>query len=261
MERRVDFHCNAFINFCLQANPEEISWLNRIFGNTRIKSLSKFRYDRSSQCIVFRFKNGDHYSVYRFEECRGTFSRERGEITRIIQSYPWTLRSDHSASILSRDALLCIYDRIKDPRDMWSFMQVNKAFHYAGSTYSGYTLKIERLKLGSCVEILPFDFIKDERRLFFALCFISCRPDLEKDMVKAIGKNFSSHPLFHYCFNLSRFSVHMKEDVVLNYGRLCIFTDTRPDIFLGKLMGVPILLGDKYCSAFSAMYESITDIL
>jgi hypothetical protein len=64
-------------------------------------------------------------------------------------------------SILSRDVLVYIYSHLKDPNDMWSFMRVNKRFYRAGCLYSGYTNKIEKLRLFCGLEKLPFEFMSD----------------------------------------------------------------------------------------------------
>lgn len=259
-EKRVDFRCNSFIEFCIQANAEEISWLNRLFGHTDTEFHCKFLYDTNNSCIGFRLKGRYFYEVYRWGVCGG-LCFESKQIYEIIQSYPWTLRSNHSASILTREALLCIYDCLKDPRDMWSFMQVNKRFHHVGTIYPGYRLKICKLMVPFFGTILPFGFIKDERKRFFALCFISCNKNLEKRLVEVIGKDYI-HPLLRYCFNLSNLSIPIPNDIAIEDGFIFYrgreFVDNL--IRRGGILYAESLLG-TYNSKFPTICESIRKIL
>jgi hypothetical protein len=84
---------------------------------------------------------------------------------------------------------------------MWSFMRVNKRFHRAGCLYSGYANKIEKLRLFSGLENLPFEFMSDERKRFFALCVVSCQKDLEDRMIEFI-ESTGGGTLLLYCLSL-----------------------------------------------------------
>jgi hypothetical protein len=104
------------------------------------------------------------------------------------------------ASLLSRDILICIYSHLKDPVDMWSFMRANKLFHRAGCLYTGYANKIEKLRV-VCGLALPFYFINDVRKRFFALCFVSCQKDLEARIIRCIEAN-GGGMLLSYCLRI-----------------------------------------------------------
>ena len=196
--RVVDFHCNAFVEFCIQANEEEKRWLNKVFGNKRAKTRTEFKYDEKYDLIRFRVAKGDRtYCVDRYIK---TYFKTV-DVYPIICRYPWTKRDDYSALLLTRDILTLIYDHLKNPVDMWAFMRVNKLFYQAGCFYAGYANKIEKLRVAARVEKLPFEFLSLRRR-FFALCFVSCKkPEvLEKLIVKYF---WAQDHLSLYCFNLS----------------------------------------------------------
>jgi hypothetical protein len=190
--RVVDFHCNAFVEFCIQANKDEQKWLNKVFGNKRAKTRTEFKYDEKYDLIRFRVAKGDRtYGVGRYKA---------GDVYSIICRYPWTKRNDNSASLLTRDILTLIYDHLKNPVDMWAFMRVNKRFYQAGCFYAGYATKIEKLRLFAKVEKLPFESLSLRRR-FFALCFVSCKK--QEVLEKLIVKHFwTQEHLSAYCFNL-----------------------------------------------------------
>lgn len=205
MEERVDFHCNAFVEYCIQANEEEKRWLNKVFGNKRAKTRTDFIYDQKFDIVRFRIAHGDKtYSVGR---------KRAGDVYPIICRYPWTKRDDHSASRLTRDVLVRIYSHLKDPDDMWSFMHTNRRFYQAGCFYTGYATKMDRLLACSGVDCLPFRYIQDERRRFFALCLVSDRKDVETILVRMIVRTNMNSNLFDYCFNMSGLKLGVKHRI------------------------------------------------
>lgn len=206
MEERVDFHCNAFVEFCIQANEEEKRWLNKVFGNKRAKTRSYFIYEKMFDAVRFRIAHGDRM-------CYVNRRRAEKDLYDVISRYPWTQRDDHSASRLTRDVLVRIYSHLKDPDDMWSFMRTNRRFYQAGCFYTGYTTKIDRLFACSGVDHLPFRYIQDERRRFFALCFVSDRKDVETILVRMIIQSNLNSDLFDYCFNMSGLNLGVKHRI------------------------------------------------
>jgi hypothetical protein len=133
-------------------------------------------------------------------------TRAEHDVFKIISRYPWTKRDDHSASLLTRDILVRIYSHLKDPDDMWSFMQVNRVFYRAGCFYSGYAEKIERLRVYGD----PFWYI-----------FVSNRRD-----IKAIKRDVAED-IIDYCFRLCRLDFSLQAlTYVLTSGEVrinCVF--------------------------------------
>lgn len=190
----VNFYFNAFVEFCIQANDEEKRWLNKVFGNKRAKTRCEFVYEKKLDAVSFRMCHGDR----RLKVFRNGFAL--GDIdgrTKIIERYFWTKRDDLSASRLTREVLVSIYSHLKDPDDMCAFMRVNRTFYSAGCFYSGYAEKIERLRVYGD----PFWNIVDQRKRFFALCFVSNRWDIEYLIGKAIKKDVAED-IIDYCFRL-----------------------------------------------------------
>jgi hypothetical protein len=186
----VDFRCNAFIDFWLQADKDEMKWLKTLFGCIAPQQL----FDKKIKCILIL--DGATCNVSR----QGVSGAWKQRVREIICSYPWTLRSDQSASLLTRDVLIHIYGQLKDPNDMWAFMRVNKLFHKAGCAYAGYAEKMAKLKAFSGVEQLPFPcFATDDRRRFFAVCFVSCVQKLEQKLVASV---IFDPILLRYCYHM-----------------------------------------------------------
>jgi hypothetical protein len=87
--------------------------------------------------------------------------------------FPWS--HDDSIKLLPREILCMIYALLKDPADMWSFMQVNKTFYKAGELYPNYQPHIQKLLPAF---VYPFwDTSFKPRQFFFAMCFVSCKTD------------------------------------------------------------------------------------
>lgn len=191
----VDFHCNAFVEFCIQANDEEKRWLNKVFGNKRAKTRCEFVYEKKSDTVSFRMCQGDRrLKVFRNGFVLGDID---GRTFRIIGRYLWTKRDDLSVLRLTREVLVSIYSHLKDPDDMWAFMRVNRMFYSAGCFYSGYAEKITRLLVYGD----PFWYIFDQRKRFFTLCFVSDRRDIEYLIGKAIKRDIAED-IIDYCFKL-----------------------------------------------------------
>jgi hypothetical protein len=188
----VDFHCSAFIDFWLQADKDEMKWLKTLFGCIAPQQL----FDKKIKCILILDRTKCNITR---QGVSGVFQQR---VLATIRCYPWTLRSDDSASrLLTRDVLIHVYSQLKDPNDMWAFMRVNKLFHKAGCAYTGYAEKIERLKKYSGVKSLPFTHLStDRRRHFFALCFVSCKKNLEKQLIASATMNSD---VFNYCHYLA----------------------------------------------------------
>lgn len=195
----VDFHCNAFIDYCVQSNQEEVCWLNQVFGNWAERK-TKFRYQNDS--IRFRI-HSVYYTVNRQGQLLEGINYDTTAVLLIIRSYPWTPRSDSSASLLTRDILTHIISfLISFPWDMHRFLRVNKLFYQAGIFFSGYQRLIEKKRVAAQVEHLPFAYLAPHQR-FFALCFISCKTLRESERQLVNGIVAGEPNLLEYCFNLS----------------------------------------------------------
>lgn len=235
----VDFRCSAFIDFVLQANAAERRWVQRLFGITRSRIMV---VDKELECIAI---SGQGVCKISREGVRGQMA---STALRIICRYPWILRSDDSASrLLTRDVLIHIYGQLHDPNDMWAFMRVNKLFHKAGCAYAGYAKKIERLKHSFQVQRLPFAHLSaDSRRHFFALCFVSCKKDLEKQLIESA---LSNTDVFYYCCRVAYYSssrdatwANLSSDGVLKIeGRLTLLGG-RDSKFLHMISNIKLAL-------------------
>lgn len=113
-----------------------------------------------------------------------------------------------SSPLSLKNTLTSIYGHLRHPRDMRSFMLVNKLFHKAGAEWGGYGGRIEKL-LERCGGKYPF---KDEFLLqyqyFFALCFISCKTD--EELSEKIFKCFKEERYIYlalYCRNILGYRV------------------------------------------------------
>lgn len=196
----VDIYCSAFLEYCIQANNKEKQWLDKLFKNSRTKKKWRYYYDSELKGVVFSYYNKHDFVVTKKGVVANYLKDEVFQI--ILKYYPWSTKTNHSTSLLSREALTSIYSHLKDPNDMWSFMRVNKLFHRAGCLYSGYANKIEKLRLFRGLEKLPFEFMSDIRKRFFVLCFVSCQKDLETRMIEFIAKT-GGGGLLEYCISLS----------------------------------------------------------
>jgi hypothetical protein len=192
----VDIYCSAFFEFCIQANDEEKQWLDKLFKNNRTKKKWRYYYDSELKGVLCSYYNKHKFVVTKKGLVTNYLKDEIYQI--ILKYYPWSTKTDYSTSLLSREALTSIYSHLKDPNDMWSFMRVNKRFHRAGCLYSGYSNRIENLRLFCGLEKLPFEFMSDARKRFFALCFVSCQKDLEGRVIRCIEAN-GGGTLFQYC--------------------------------------------------------------
>ena len=107
-----------------------------------------------------------------------------------------------SSPLSLKNTLTSIYGHLRHPRDMRSFMLVNKLFHKAGAEWGGYGGRIEKL-LERCGGKYPFqDEYFLQYQYFFALCFISCKTD--EELSEKIFKHMREEKkhLALYCRNL-----------------------------------------------------------
>jgi hypothetical protein len=251
-EGGVDIYCSAFLEFCIQANNEEKQWLDKLFKNNFTKKIWRYYYDSNVKGVVFRYYNKHKYVVTK-KGVSATYLKD--EVYQIIlKYYPWATKTDHSTSLLTREALTSIYSHLKDPVDMWSFMRVNKRFHRAGCLYSGYANKIEKLRLFSCLEKLPFENMSDIRKRFFALCFVSCQKDLEARVIRYMESNGRGTPLLDYCLSflcyvITRGGVSFSDGVFVN------------EVHAYHTTKYYILHRDKTRSQFSKIKEKIKSIV
>ena len=250
-----DIYCSAFLDYCVQANNKEKQWLDKLFKNNRTKKKWRYYYDSELKGVVFSYYNKHKFVVTKKGVVTNYLKDEVYQI--ILKYYPWSTKTDYSTSLLTREALTSIYSHLKDPVDMWSFMRVNKLFHRAGCFYSGYENKIEKLRLfrGSEDTPLPFSFINDVRKRFFALCFVSCQKDLEARVIRCIEANRGG-TLLMYCLRIcgiidSKVKVYFLDGVFVR--RFQTYGAYSKHYILNS--------NDKNKSQFSEIKESIKNIL
>jgi len=169
MEGLFVYRLNAFIDYVIYGNEEEREWAKVIILNYNSEQY-RWRIDRRfKQSIALLRKKEVIVGLFRNGYCMNLSGQMRNKIIHC----PWTLSvKDNSVSLLTRDALVCIFDRLEDPMDLFNCMKVNKSFYQAGCSPGLYPLKIRSLLIMGRIERFPFeDRNLKMHQIFFFLTF------------------------------------------------------------------------------------------
>jgi hypothetical protein len=180
--------------------------------------------------------------------------------------FPWSC--DDSIKLLPREVLSVIYTFLRDPADMWSFIQVSKTFYKAGELYPHYQAHIQKILPSFMYPVWDDTF--NARQFFFAFCFVSCKTD--KDLsakwmaymrTDGQGKNIDiergNSALYYVLWlsggmlNINPSFVRRKEDWT------CVYDD-----YFGAILnefGIYTMDGTKENIPFNILRERIIQIL
>jgi hypothetical protein len=183
--RFLAFKSNAFLDYMLDATPEERDWvkaqvLRRVSSPQLSACIWEFDgddylmlLDASSDIIFHAGRNGICPETNR-EFCM-TFS------STFVLRYPWLKRDDPSFNILTRDALVAIFMHLKDAGDLHSCTRVSRLFHSAATAPVLYGSRLQKLMERCRAPELPFksDTQFAPHQHYFAMLFFSCKTDRE----------------------------------------------------------------------------------
>lgn len=254
------YRCSAFIDYMKSASPEERVWVrDMLCKRSQVKhNYKQWSWTFGADFILLMDENVCNVLDV---DRKGNMTRHNATSNQMLEticSYPWTHRDDHSIEWLTRDALICIYDYLTDPRDMRHFMMVNRAFHDAGEAYGGYKRKIAKLLAATQLAEPPLLLFSGLRKQFFAMCFVSCLDDreFEKRLVRYINyEEKHDDSLVCYCQRLSSDAASLSTEPVLGP----VYASTPLSVMVD---GDPVLHAtDEKQSRFYRIKDRVREIL
>lgn len=184
--RYYNFKVDAFLDYMNAATEEEKQWVTSFAVKNYVYKTFQWVFQGPDVLLLVGHVSGntvDGNLIYAFGR-NGSSPKNIGKYRYnrpdFIERYPWIHRNDQCFSVLTREALTCIFSHLEDANDFRSVTLVSKLWYSAGTAPCLYEPRIKKLLEVAHMAKPPFeDPLFKPHQYFFALSFISVKTDEE----------------------------------------------------------------------------------